>query len=103
MQDYFGIFQVLSEHIQVAGWIILVIFAWRVSAKFEKFMTGVHDAQGLAKSSEEVIKKVAINHIPHLQEGIDTVNDNITDLKTELLAELRGVRSDLLQYALRKD
>ncbi len=103
MQDYFGVFQLLSDHIHVAGWIILIIFAWRASARFTKFTSGVTTAESQAKASSETLEVLATNHLPHLQKGMDDLNDNIKDMREEIISELKGVRSDLLQYALRKD
>jgi len=99
MSDLVNAFGWLFQNIHAFGWITLIILAWKASGRFEKFTSGI-------SKSEEIINKVATNHLPHLQEGIDNVNDNVKGVQTELaslITELKGIRSDLLQYALRKD
>ena len=103
MQDYFGVFGWLSAHIHVAGWIIICWFFWRTSAKWETFVSKMSLADKVVKESHDTISIVATNHLPHLQEGINRIDDSVQKLEVSLVSELKGVRSDLLQYALRKN
>jgi hypothetical protein len=103
MQDLANAFSWLFANIHVPGWIALVILAWKASARFEKFTSGVSTAEKSAKASEEIINKVANNHLPHIEQAVNDLSGHVQELKTELVSELKGVRSDLLQYALRKD
>jgi hypothetical protein len=103
MQDLVNAFSWVFQNIHAFGWITLIILAWKASSRFEKFTSGVSKAEETAKISSEVINKVAVNHLPHLQEGVDRINENIHELRTDIISELKGVRADLLQYALRKE
>ncbi len=103
MQDLANAFGWLFANIHVAGWLTLIILAWKASSRFEKFTSGVSTAEKSAKASEEIINKVATNHLPHIEEAVNHLSEHVQDLKTDLVSELKGVRSDLLQYALRKD
>ena len=103
MSDLVNAFSWVFQNIHAFGWITLIIFAWRASSRFTKFTDGISKSEKVIVESSETITKVATNHLPHLQEGIDNVNDSVKSLQKELVDELRGVRSDLLQYALRKD
>ena len=103
MQDLVNAFGWVFQNVHVFGWLTLVVLAWKASSRFEKFTSDITSSERLVKDSSETITKVATNHLPHLQEGIDNVNDSVQELRTDIISELKGVRSDLLQYALRKD
>ena len=103
MSDLVNAFSWVFANIHAFGWITLIILAWRASSKFTKFTEGISKSETLVKESSETITKVATNHLPHLQEGIDNVNSGVARLDENIIGELRGIRSDLLQYALRKD
>ncbi len=103
MQDLANAFAWVFQNIHVPGWITLIILAWKASSRFQKFTSGVTAAEQLTKRSGETIEKVATNHLPHIEEAINNLSADVQEMKTDIVSELKGVRSDLLQYALRKD
>ena len=103
MQDLANAFSWIFQNIHVPGWITIVILAWKASARFNKFTSGVTDAERFAKDSSETINKVATNHLPHIEEAVNHLRTDVQEMKSELVSELKGVRADLLQYALRKE
>ena len=103
MQDLANAFAWIFANIHVPGWITIVILAWKASSRFTKFTSGVTEAEKSTKASEEIINKVATNHLPHLEEAVNNLTDTVNDMRQDLVSELKGVRADLLQYALRKE
>lgn len=82
----------LIQNIHVGGWIFLIILAWKASSRWKTFVASISKAEKTAEDSKVTIDALATNHIPHLQESMNNC-----------VSELKGIRSDLLQYALRKD
>ena len=99
--DPSSVFNFISQNIHIAGWISLIIFVAKFSWKASTFFEGVYKSVEKTTRMENTIESVAHNHLPHLQESINEVNINLALLKTELILELKGVRSDLFQVALR--
>lgn len=93
MQDLLNAFGFVSEHIHIAGWAFLIIASWKVSAKVTEFLSGMKDtSKKTIESSERIelmestMNTIATNHLPHLQEGINTMNETLKDLHRDLLA-----------------
>jgi hypothetical protein len=96
MNEFLNAFSYFSDHVHIVGWTFIIIIAIKVSWKFSAFKLYV----------EGLVAK-ATNHLPHLQAGLDAniesnkeVGRSVDNLRTDLLAELRGLRGDILQYAL---
>lgn len=89
--------------IPVVGWVLLIIVAVKLSWKFSAFAVFSKTFLTKTEQVEDTVNLLATNHLPHLQIGIDANTSAIENMREDLLAELRGLRSDLLQYALRKD
>lgn len=98
MQDIANAFNWLAQYIHVGGWFFLIFSAWKISWKFSRFLTNLLESIDKGKDAAEIttemnktVELVATNHLPHLQEAMNNV-----------LAEIKGLRTDLLQVLLRK-
>jgi hypothetical protein len=103
MQDLFNAFKFFSDHVHILGWLSLIVFALKVSWKLSRFFDGLAASFAKTEKMESTVELLATNHIPHLQIGIDKVDDTLQNLRSETIAELKGIRSDLFQVALRKE
>jgi hypothetical protein len=100
MQDLINAFDFITKNIHVAGWLALVGLAFKWSWRFSKFFLKLNESMDNGKISfdrlekmEQTVNTVATNHLPHIQESSEN-----------LLEEMKGLRSDLIQILLsRKD
>lgn len=103
MSDLINAFKFFSDHIHILGWLTLISFvakmSWRVSAFLEKI------SQSFDKTTkmQNTVEKVATNHLPHLQQSMDRMNETLAETRNDLVSELKGVRGDLFQIAIKKD
>jgi len=87
MQDLISAFSFISSNIHLAGWVFLIGLAWKVS----RFFTKASDALSKLDRVDETLNTVATNHLPHLEEHMNNINDT-----------LRGIRQDILTIMLSK-
>lgn len=78
MQDFLSAFEFLSKNIHLAGWVFVMGLVWKISRFFTKL-------EERTKKTEETIEVVATNHLPHLQSGIENVNDTLKELHRDIL------------------
>ena len=100
---FLSTFGPLLTIIPVVGWVLLIVVAVKLSWKSSAFVVLGKAFMTKTEQVEDTVNLLATNHLPHLQLGIDANTSAIENMREDLLAELRGLRSDLLQYALRKD
>jgi hypothetical protein len=107
MNEFLNAFSYFSDHVHIVGWTFIIIIAIKVSWKFSAFKLYVEGLVAKAQEVENTVDLLATNHLPHLQAGLDAniesnkeVGRSVDNLRTDLLAELRGLRGDILQYAL---
>jgi hypothetical protein len=100
---FLSAFGPLLTIVPVVGWVLLIIVAVKLSWKSSAFVVLGKAFMDKTEKVEDTVNLLATNHLPHLQLGIDANTNAIENMREDLLAELRGLRSDLLQYALRKD
>ena len=103
MQDLFNAFKFFSENIHILGWLSLVLFTIKTSFKLSQLINKVVVSVARLERTEATVELLATNHLPHLQIGIDQVTDAINESTSQTISELKGIRSDLFQVALRKD
>lgn len=85
----------LVEHYPIFGWIIFLFIVGNVGWKASTVFSRLEDAIARTERVEVVVNTVATNHLPHLQEAIESLRDVLAE-------ELKGLRSDLLQFLLRE-
>lgn len=101
MQDFFNAFDFLTKNIHLAGWVFVMTAVGRLSWKASKFFDTIRD-------SGKTLHLLATNHLPHLQESLDKLNEKVphvqegisslsTDVK-EVGTEIKDMRKDLLQF-----
>lgn len=91
MQDFLNAFQFVSNNIHLAGWVFLMGLIWKISKFFGKVTEALESAKDAAtrtRKMETTIETVATNHLPHLQEGINEVNETLKELHRDLLTML---------------
>ena len=101
MQALLNALNFFSQHINILGWGWVIYFIWKTSWKISHFFDKIQSSTEQAAVMQNTIQTMATNHLPHLQEGIDEINANLTELKTVVVVELKGIRNDLFQVALR--
>lgn len=92
MQDLLNAFNFLSDHIHLAGWFFLIAFSWKASAKVTKFFSNMEDTSRKTREAadrtlemDNTLKTLATNHLPHLQQSMDDVNENLKGLRQDIL------------------
>ena len=97
MQSLIDTFNFVLQNIHVPGWIALICLAFKVSGKVTKVLSEHSEAIKDVRDTKAAVDLLATNHLAHLQNSVD-------GMRQEVVSELKGVRSDLLTYALnRKD
>jgi len=100
---FLSTFSPLLSLVPVVGWVLLIVVAVKLSWKSSAFVVLGRTFMSKTEQVEDTVNLLATNHLPHLQIGIDANTSAIENMREDLLAELRGLRSDLLNYALRKE
>lgn len=70
-------YQWAIDHVQYLSWPVVVVGTWFGSKWANSFVDR-------AKQAESSIELIKTNHLPHLQETADNINENITGLRNDL-------------------
>lgn len=103
MQELVFIFKFFSANVHILGWGVVVISVLKVTWKASRFFDNIISSAGRLQQMESTVELLATNHLPHIQKELETVNTSVKELKDELIVEIRGLRNDLFQMAIRKD
>jgi hypothetical protein len=63
-------FEWASQHLHLIGWPALILIAWKVRGAVDKFFTHVMRVEGS-------IHKWDTNHLPHMQDYLQSIDTNI--------------------------
>ena len=92
MEDFLSAFNFLSNYIHVAGWLFLIgvvaRVSWKASYFFQELIEFVREGKKAAeqtRSIENTIATLATNHMPHLQQAMVDVHEEIKGLRNDLL------------------
>jgi hypothetical protein len=104
----YSAFSSLFGVIPTIGWLFLITAAIKFTWQFSGYQLKIKSFLDDTKMVENTVNVLTTNHLPHLQTGIDENTDEIKNvgsavhcMQESILVELKGIRSDLLQYALR--
>ena len=92
MSELFAILKLFSDNVHVLGWAALIFVTLKLSWRASKFFDDIVDSSRRVRRMEDTVETLATNHLPHIQREIEI-----------LVVEIKGLRSDLFQLAIRKD
>lgn len=96
--EHFLIF--ISNNFHIVGWSGLLIAVIKVSWKASRYITKLEKSLEDTKGATDTINLLATNHLPHIQHAVESLQDTVENTREDLIVELKGLRQDLLQFAL---